>query len=593
MSIFVNVVNQKMHASSSTEGLVAGSQQFVKFKFNLSDEWDGLVVFAQFRQNDVAYNQFLDEENSAYLPAEIGAGTCTLMLYGSNNTTIGTTNYLTLKINENILVSDVSNTDISVSLYNQLVAKVSKDAIRIDNLENKMSEIVNNGVTLDLIDASVKREMADYLSSGVLANLTIEDRSITAEKLSNEIATSLKKAELAGSLYHSVLPTKMASGEFITVNDAADAPFANMVLFGNANNIGVDEYFGETKTIVLGENLCTENRFGWSTPSATFPTPTLSPITLAVKTASGDGQVNYKLDFSDGSNIQNAIMSYDDANDIWFFKVITPSKPVTAVTFYNVNEGGYHSNRTPDRLFVGIGDYNDHSLVATVSEKLRGIPVTNEAVANYTDANGQMWCCDTIDYSRGKYVRRIDFIAYYSNEEIKGEYLSSTGRLSTGAEVYYILDKPVETDLSADEIAKYNMFHMAAPASTVFNTQNAFLEIEYYVPVYLMVFDAVMKELENSQPAGGASSARIADVSIFANKWVGETSPYSQVVTVAGVTKNSQVDLTPSVSQLAVFHDKDITFVTENDGGVITVYAIGQKPTNDYTIQATITEVIA
>ena len=71
MSILVNVVNQKMYVSSTMEGIVAGSQQFVKFRFNLSDEWDGLLTFAQFRQNGVAYNQYLDEENAAYLPAEI------------------------------------------------------------------------------------------------------------------------------------------------------------------------------------------------------------------------------------------------------------------------------------------------------------------------------------------------------------------------------------------------------------------------------------------------------------------------------------------------------------------------------------------
>ena len=45
------------------------------------------------------------------------------------------------------------------------------------------------------------------------------------------------------------------------------------------------------------------------------------------------------------------------------------------------------------------------------------------------------------------------------------------------------------------------------------------------------------------------------------------------------------------MEQLAIFYNKDLTFVTENEDGVVTVYAIGQKPTNDYTIQATITEV--
>jgi hypothetical protein len=89
----------------------------------------------------------------------------------------------------------------------------------------------------------------------------------------------------------------------------------------------------------------------------------------------------------------------------------------------------------------------------------------------------------------------------------------------------------------------------------------------------------------------GSKSARIATVNLLASAWVGSASPYSQVVTIDGVTANSQVDLTPSVEQLVIFHDKDLTFVTANEDGVVTVYAIGQKPTNDYTIQTTITEV--
>lgn len=88
-----------------------------------------------------------------------------------------------------------------------------------------------------------------------------------------------------------------------------------------------------------------------------------------------------------------------------------------------------------------------------------------------------------------------------------------------------------------------------------------------------------------------ASPARIGEVTLLASKWTGSSNLYSQVVTVDGVTANSQVDLTPSVEQLAVFYEKDLTFVTENANGIVTVYAVGQKPTNDYTIQVTITEV--
>lgn len=102
------------------------------------------------------------------------------------------------------------------------------------------------------------------------------------------------------------------------------------------------------------------------------------------------------------------------------------------------------------------------------------------------------------------------------------------------------------------------------------------------------IVEAVLDEAQRQIHA-----ARIGEVTIRADKWVGTSSPYSQVVSVAGVTEYSQVDLTPSVEQLAVFHEKDLAFVTENEDGEVTIYAIGQKPTNDYTIQVTITEVDA
>ena len=90
---------------------------------------------------------------------------------------------------------------------------------------------------------------------------------------------------------------------------------------------------------------------------------------------------------------------------------------------------------------------------------------------------------------------------------------------------------------------------------------------------------------------GGVSSSRLSEVYLPASAWEGEGNLYSQVVTIDGVTPFSKVDLLPSVEQLAIFHNKDVTFVTENEDGVVTVYAIGDKPLLDYTMQAQITEV--
>jgi hypothetical protein len=99
---------------------------------------------------------------------------------------------------------------------------------------------------------------------------------------------------------------------------------------------------------------------------------------------------------------------------------------------------------------------------------------------------------------------------------------------------------------------------------------------------------ALYKVVDDMSNAG---SARIADVQLLASAWIGEQSPYSQKVSIPTVTPNTQVDLTPNVEQLSIFYNKDLAFVTENDEGVVTVYAIGQRPENDYVIQATLTEV--
>lgn len=104
------------------------------------------------------------------------------------------------------------------------------------------------------------------------------------------------------------------------------------------------------------------------------------------------------------------------------------------------------------------------------------------------------------------------------------------------------------------------------------------------------VVDAVAREMAQAAMVA-ARGARVSEITLLAANWQGNASPYSQVVDIADITEWSQVELNPSVAQLAIFHDKDLTFVCEQEGGVATVYAIGQKPENDYTMQVTIKEV--
>jgi hypothetical protein len=94
-----------------------------------------------------------------------------------------------------------------------------------------------------------------------------------------------------------------------------------------------------------------------------------------------------------------------------------------------------------------------------------------------------------------------------------------------------------------------------------------------------------------------------ASVTLLPNEWkpvldneTGDPIPnrYYQPVTVnnAVITPNSKVDLQPNPEQLAIFHEKDIAFTAINAGGNVRVCVVGQKPENEYTLQATITEVV-
>lgn len=93
--------------------------------------------------------------------------------------------------------------------------------------------------------------------------------------------------------------------------------------------------------------------------------------------------------------------------------------------------------------------------------------------------------------------------------------------------------------------------------------------------------------------AMSAMKPKLTNITLQAANWVGDSNPWSQIVTVNGVTSNSRVDLRATALQVVELQDNDIALMAENDNGVVTVYALGGKPTVDYTIQAEITEVVA
>ena len=90
-----------------------------------------------------------------------------------------------------------------------------------------------------------------------------------------------------------------------------------------------------------------------------------------------------------------------------------------------------------------------------------------------------------------------------------------------------------------------------------------------------------------------ADTAKKTTVTLSTN-WTGDTSPYTQSVTISGTTANSQVDLQPDAIVIQqMTDDGPVAMYIANDNGTLTACAGGETPTVELTTQATITALSA
>lgn len=184
------------------------------------------------------------------------------------------------------------------------------------------------------------------------------------------------------------------------------------------------------------------------------------------------------LNNSQIENIDIDIGSYGKTN-----KICDSAKLIISINQKNTaNAGDYMIFKNLMVSFSADASFQAYQNLQSISlstpSGLPGIPV--ESGGNYTDTSGQQSACDVKDYGTGKYTQMVGHIESYNGENITTPYMSTTGQLSTGAEVYYVLDEPVVTDISADELTAYRALHTYDGATVVSTAEDvAGLEVRY------------------------------------------------------------------------------------------------------------------
>lgn len=111
---------------------------------------------------------------------------------------------------------------------------------------------------------------------------------------------------------------------------------------------------------------------------------------------------------------------------------------------------------------------------------LCGLPV--QSGGNYTDSNGQQWVCDELIYNADgtrKVIKRTAVVESYSNEEISGIFISTTGGLDAGAKVIYSLISPEEIELTAEEFTQLKKLYSYNGVTNIFNDEQAEMSVKY------------------------------------------------------------------------------------------------------------------
>jgi len=286
-----------------------------------------------------------------------------------------------------------------------------------------------------------KQAAQDAVSSSGIALGSADRANKAAVDAEMASASANKAATMVAQTAKSLMVVGKAMGTSIYLDDAIAQPLVSCKLFGKTTQDGTPTPdapvelvsagdSGVTNTTVCGVNLVpglvegkTYKRNGMTlnvyadrcecsgTPPAAYAQVYIAHLqgTLPKGVYRVDGgqndvgkvylQVLVKRNGKTVYYIQDKTFQiYGDEDEVTVtIQTGASTAAITNYVFYPI----LHVGSTP----IAYEPYKGQTLTVSTPNGLPGIPVTSGG--NYTDANGQQWICDEIDFDKGVYVQRV------------------------------------------------------------------------------------------------------------------------------------------------------------------------------------------
>lgn len=288
------------------------------------------------------------------------------------------------------------------------------------------------------------------------------------------LVTVTQLKELHDHLINDLRPVKEAQGMPITIRDSANEPFVEIKVLGKSTqeedpspkdpatikSVGDN---GSVELTVCGENLydvtnqltsqpmdgdweviSVDNTLGSSTlykvPNV-LSTKVLKPstkytIVTEVKEWNGTGSFrpvtnitnSPKGQFAEGSEelvksgtlISHLKTREDFTGCETMLRTALSVEAGKSVSFKFRISVVEHNESITANTFV-YQPFKKQTLSLSVPNCLRGVKTTNTSLANYTDAEGNMWLCDEVDLHRGVYVKRVGSVVIDNTSSVTTE----------------------------------------------------------------------------------------------------------------------------------------------------------------------------